>query len=255
MSSAAQDSAITQDDHGATRGCLHPLVREFLDVRHADCMELMATFPDKHFNLAIVDPPYGINAAADKRGGKQHGAAAAPSKSYGAKTWDAAIPPMEYFDELRRVSHEQIIWGGNYFPLPPSRCWIVWDKLNGDNGYADCELAWASFDKAVRKFEFRWAGMLQGNMSEKEQRIHPTQKPVKLYNWLLANYAKPGDRILDTHLGSGSRAIACHYARLHLTACEIDEDYFREACARITRETAQDTFDFPNKVIPQPPEI
>ena len=206
-----------------------------------DCMALMRRYPDKHFDLAIVDPPYGINAAADKRGGKQHGAAAAPSKSYGAKTWDVAIPPMEYFAELGRVSRHQIIWGGNYFPLAPSRCWVVWDKLNGDNGYADCELAWASFDKAVRKFEFRWAGMLQGNMAEKEDRIHPTQKPVALYRWLLANYATPGQRILDTHLGSGSHAIACHYAGMHLTACEIDADYFAAAQERIARETRQTT--------------
>ena len=212
-----------------------------LEITCEDCMDLMRRYPDKHFDLAIVDPPYGINAAADKRGGKQHGAAAAPSKSYGAKTWDVAIPPTEYFAELRRVSRHQIIWGGNYFPLAPSRCWVVWDKLNGDNGYADCELAWASFDKAVRKFEFRWAGMLQGNMAEKEERIHPTQKPVALYRWLLEKYAVPGQRILDTHLGSGSIAIAAHYFGAHLTACEIDADYYAAAMARIKRETAQQT--------------
>ena len=218
-----------------------------LDLRCCDCMDLMRECADKAFDLAIVDPPYGINAAADKRGGKQHGAAAAPSKSYGAKTWDAAIPPPEYFQELRRVSCHQIIWGGNYFPLPPSRCWVVWDKLNGDNGYADCELAWGSFDKAVRKFVFRWAGMLQGNMAEKEVRIHPTQKPVALYRWILENYAKPGDRILDTHLGSGSIAIACHYAGHALTACEIDRDYYEAALQRIKRENAQMTLiDTPN---------
>lgn len=220
---------------------------EWLDLRRMDNMELMAQYPDKHFDLAIVDPPYGIGADDDKRGGKQHGNAAAPSKSYGAKQWDHSAPRVEYFAELRRVSRNQIVWGANHFidqmPLA-SPCWIVWDKQNGDNGYADCELAWASFDRAVRKFEFRWAGMLQGDMANKEHRIHPTQKPVALYRWLLANYAKPGQRLLDTHLGSGSIAIACHYARLHLTACELDEDYFAASIARIKRETAQESFDF-----------
>ena len=210
-----------------------------IELLNIDCMEYMKTLPDKAFDLAIVDPPYGINAAADKRGGKQHGAAAAPSKSYGAKTWDAAIPPPKYFQEVKRVSRHQIIWGGNYFPLPPSRCWVVWDKLNGDNGYADCELAWGSFDKAVRKFVFRWAGMLQGNMAEKEVRIHPTQKPVALYRWILENYAKPGQRILDTHLGSGSSAIAAHYFGCDFVGTEIDVDYFNAAKERFDRETRQ----------------
>jgi len=217
---------------------------EWLDLRRMDNMELMAQFPDKHFDLAIVDPPYGINAASDKRGGKQHGAAAAPSKSYGEKAWDSEIPSAEYFDEIRRVSRHQIIWGGNYFSLTPSRCWVVWDKLNGDNGYADCELAWASFDKAVRKFEFRWAGMLQGDMANKENRIHPTQKPVALYRWLLANYAKPGQKILDTHLGSMSSVIACIEAGFHITGCELDEDYFNAGIARVKKHLEQQTFPF-----------
>lgn len=222
-----------------------PMTTDTLTLTCEDCMDLMARYADKHFDLAIVDPPYGIGASEDKRGGKQHGKAAAPSKSYGAKKWDDSAPQPEYFEQLRRVSRNQIVWGANHFidRMPwASPCWIVWDKLNGDNGYADCELAWASFETSVRKFEFRWAGMLQGNMAEKEQRIHPTQKPVALYRWLLDRYAKPGQRILDTHLGSGSHAIAAHYAGVHLTACEIDPDYFREASARITRETAQLAF-------------
>lgn len=232
MSSAAQDSAITQDDHGAARGCLHPLVREFLDVRHADCMELMATFPDKHFDLAICDPPYGINAS--------HMGSRFSRYSKDSQRWDTEVPRPEYFAELRRVSRNQIIWGGNYFDLPPTRCFLIWDKQQPAGvSFADSEFAWTSFDASAKTFRRR-------PQNADEQRIHPTQKPVDLYNWLLANYAKPGDRILDTHLGSGSHAIACHYARLHLTACEIDADYFREACARIIRETAQDTFDFPN---------
>ena len=212
-----------------------------LEATCEDCMALMARYPDKHFDLAIVDPPYGIGAAENKGAGKQYGTAAAPKTIYGAKSWDDSIPPPEYFTELRRVSRHQIIWGGNYFPLPPTSCWVVWDKLNEATQFADCELAWCSFKTAVRKFSFRWNGMLQGNMAEKEKRIHPTQKPVALYRWLLENYAKPGQRILDTHLGSGSHAIAAHYFGAHLTACEIDTDYYAAAMARIKRETAQTT--------------
>ena len=135
----------------------------------------------------------------------------------------------------------QIIWGSNYFAehLSNSPCWIVWDKDNSGN-FADCELAYTSFKTAVRKFEFRWNGMLQGDMANKEHRIHPTQKPVKLYEWLLANYAKPGQRILDTHLGSGSSAIACNNLGYELVGCELDPDYYAAACKRIHQATAQE---------------
>lgn len=209
------------------------------NILNMDCMELMAEFPDNHFDLAIVDPPYGIDAANDKRGGRQHGAAAAPSKSYGAKDWDKSAPDESYFNELKRVSKNQIVWGANHFLGWCSPCWIVWDKMTGSNGYADCELAWTSFSTAVRQFRFQWAGMLQGDMKNKEERIHPTQKPVALYKWLLQNYAKPGQKILDTHMGSGSIAIACHYFGAHLTACELDQDYYEAACERIEKETSQ----------------
>ncbi len=201
----------------------------------------MREFPDGHFDLAIVDPPYGIG----EDGAKNHsrGGLCAPTL-YAAKSWDRSPPPVEYFLELRRVSRHQIVWGANHFidriPIA-SPCWIVWDKLNGENDFADCELAWSNFPTAVRRLAFRWAGMLQGNMAEKETRIHPTQKPVALYRWLLERYAKPGQRILDTHLGSGSHAIACHYFGAHLTASEIDRDYFNSALERIERETAQQT--------------
>lgn len=206
-----------------------------LELTCEDCMDLMQRYPDKHFDLAIVDPPYGIG----EDGKSNHSRSKlAKAKEYTPKSWDKSPPPLEYFAELRRVSRDQIIWGGNYFPLPPTPCWVVWDKLNGENDFADCELAWASFKTAVRKFSFRWAGMLQGNMAEKEERIHPTQKPVALYRWLLENYAEHGKRILDTHLGSGSHAIAAHYFGAHLTACEIDPDYFAAALDRIKRETA-----------------
>ena len=141
-----------------------------------------------------------------------------------------------------RVSKNQVIWGANHFisKIPfDSSCWIVWDKDNGKTDFADCELAYTSFKTAVRKFKYKWQGMLQENMKNKEVRIHPTQKPVALYKWLLRNYAKKGDKILDSHMGSGSIAIACHYMGFNLTACELDPDYYKAACERIDRETAQ----------------
>lgn len=223
-------------------------ISPYLDLRLGDCVELMREFPDGHFDLAIVDPPYGIDAANYKRGGIKHGKAAAPSKSYGAKDWDLKAPDNAYFNELLRVSKNQIIWGANHFLGWCSPAWVVWDKMTGGNGYADCELAWSSFKSAVRQFRFQWAGMLQGDMANKEKRIHPTQKPVALYKWLLSNYAKPGQKILDTHLGSGSHAIACHYAGVYLTACEIDNDYFTASLERIEAETRQASL-FPTDII------
>lgn len=162
----------------------------------------------------------------------------AVSKSYHSFDDDES-PSPEYFSELFRVSKNQIIWGANHFisKLPSdtidSSCWIVWDKDNGKNDFADSELAWTSFNSAVRNFRFRWQGMLQEDMKNKEFRIHPTQKPVKLYEWLLSNYAKQGDKILDTHLGSGSIAIACDKMGFELTACEIDEEYYNGAVKRL----------------------
>jgi site-specific DNA-methyltransferase (adenine-specific) len=213
-----------------------------IDLYHIDCMEYMATQPDGAFDLAICDPPYGIGEANDKRADTQYGNAAAPSKRYGKKQWDKASEAPEYFAELRRVSKNQIIWGANHYidkMALPSACWIVWDKQTGSNGYADGELAWTSFKSALRIFRFRWAGMLQADMKNKELRIHPTQKPMRLYQWLLTNYAKPGQRILDTHLGSGSSAIAAHYFGVDFVGCEIDTDYFEAAKARIDQETRQ----------------
>jgi site-specific DNA-methyltransferase (adenine-specific) len=196
------------------------------EVYNIDCIKFMQQFPDKHFELAIVDPPYGIG----EDGAKNHSRVGlAKPKLYQAKNWDKQSPDLEYFKELMRVSKNQIIWGANHFisKMPfDSSCWIVWDKVNGDNDFADCELAWSSFKKAVRKYEFRWAGMLQGDMQNKENRIHPTQKPVKLYRWLLQNYAKEGDKILDTHLGSGSSRIACDMEGFDFYGCELDQDYF-----------------------------
>ena len=218
------------------------LSSEFLDVRNVDCMEMMRGFADKSFDLAIVDPPYGIGESGRTNASRSKLATAKAYKSFAGD--DSEPPPPEYFTELRRVSRNQIIWGANHFiegiPIN-SPCWVVWDKLNGESDFADCELAWTSFKTSVRRFSFRWAGMLQGDMSNKETRIHPTQKPVALYKWLLSKYAQEGQKILDTHMGSGSIAIACHYARCHLVASELDSDYYKAACARIERETAQTT--------------
>lgn len=202
-------------------------------------MELMARYPDKYFDLAIVDPPYGIG---EDGGDKKRGTKGIKTPIYTKKYWDTTTASKKYFKELKRISKNQIVWGANHFienlMATNSSCWIVWDKDNtGD--FADCELAWTSFKTAVRKFEFRWNGMLQGDMKNKEIRIHPTQKPVALYKWLLDKYAKQGDKILDTHLGSGSIAIACHDYGFDLTACELDKEYFDKAMQRINNHTAQ----------------
>ena len=156
------------------------------------------------------------------------------------KTWDDGIPSKQYFDELKRVSENQIIWGGNYFLdyLSNTRCMLVWDKMNGTNRISDCELAWTSFDSSVRRFQ--WHHFTNaGRSALKVKRIHPTQKPISLYTWILQNYAKEGDTILDTHLGSGSIAIACHDMGFDLTAYEIDEEYFAAASNRLKQHQRQ----------------
>jgi site-specific DNA-methyltransferase (adenine-specific) len=214
-----------------------------IEIYNQDCMEAMAKMPDKAFDLAIVDPPYGINYAeiAGKQSGKQYGSAAAPKSVYAVKNWDKVIPPPMYYDELFRISKEQVIWGANYMVehLIPKKGWIFWDKDNGSNGFSDGELAYTSFDKRLRMFKYTWNGMIQQNMKHKEIRNHPTQKPVALYKWLLNNYAKEGDRILDTHLGSGSIAIACYDMGFDLVGYEIDKDYFDKAKQRIDNHMKQ----------------
>ena len=214
-----------------------------IKLHNADCLDAMRLMEDDSFELAIVDPPYGIGAVSEKfmRTGTQTGKSKAISGNYKSSNWDNTTPKGEYFQELQRVSKNQIIWGGNYFVehLTNSSCWIVWDKKNGTNRYADCELAWGSFKKSVRKFSYTWHGMIQENMKNKEHRIHPTQKPVALYTWLLERYAKPNDRILDTHLGSGSIAIACHNLGYDLTGYELDKDYYVAACKRLKQHQKQ----------------
>lgn len=209
-------------------------------LHNIDCMEYMKSLPDNHFDLAIVDPPYGI----DMDGGKIGVDGTAKAKQYDKKGWDKFAPPKEYFIELKRISKNQIIWGANHFvsdiPNASSPCWIVWDKEKVGGFFADSELAYTSFKTAVRNFKFQWHGMIQGDMKNKEVRIHPTQKPVKLYEWLLTNYAKQGDKILDTHLGSGSHAIACNNLGFELVGCELDKDYFKESIKRIKAESSQE---------------
>ena len=209
-----------------------------ISIYNEDCLQALKAMADKQFDLAIVDPPYGIGM--DKTHFKTKSSNAKPTE-YGKKDWDNAIPSKEYFNELLRVSKNQIIWGGNYFVenLTNSSCWVVWDKDNGDSIHADCELAWTSYNTGVRKVKYLWHGMRQQNMKNKEKRIHPTQKPIALYKWLLSEFAKDGDKILDTHLGSGSIAIACWDMGYDLTAYEVDQEYYDNACKRLETHKAQ----------------
>lgn len=210
-----------------------------INMMHCDCMEYMATLPDKAFELAIVDPPYGIelegkNVIKNKSD---------PYKVFETK-WDSYRPGKDYFDELARVSKNQIIWGGNYFldELGFCKAPIIWDKLNGESLYADGEMAWTSagLPRNLKIFRHQWCGAFKD--SERGAiKIHPTQKPVALYKWLLSRYAKPGDRILDTHGGSGSICIACHDLGYDLTWMELYEDYYNAACKRYKDYAAQAT--------------
>lgn len=234
-----------------------------------DCMEAMREFPDKFFDLAVVDPPYGINITGRhksgtlvggggrpfggmrrlragppaNRGGDGHGRSKklkVPSAFYHAFD-DSSPPDAKYFRELERVSKRRIIWGGNYFDgLGPTSCWIVWDKKRRGMDQADCELAWTDLPGQPRIFDWRWNGMLQEDMSNKETRIHPTQKPVALYAWIFSRWAKAGDKILDTHLGSGSSRIAAYNAGLDFWGYEIDRVYFDAQEERFTKHSAQE---------------
>lgn len=196
-----------------------------ITLHNADCMDIMRDIPDKAFDLAIVDPPYGIDINPNMGLGKGQ------RKRHKSIDWDKQTPPPEYFDELFRVSNNQIIWGGNYFNLPPCKHFIFWDKMMPKGlSFSDGEMAWTSFNRAIRKFS--WANTYDG-------KIHPTQKPVALYKWLLTNYAKLGDKILDTHLGSGSICIACHDLGFEMTGIELDKDYYEAAKKRIIAHLMQ----------------
>ena len=211
-----------------------------IELLQGDCMEYMKTLKDNEFDLAIVDPPYGIGESGKTNKSRGKLAVAKDYKPFAGG--DIKAPDLQYFTELKRVSKNQIIWGANHFCSifgGSSSCWIVWDKDNGASDFADCELAYTSFKTAVRKFKYTWAGMLQQDMKNKEHRIHPTQKPQALYRWLMESYAEKGQRILDTHLGSGSSAIAAHYYGCDFVGIELDEDYYKAAKERFDRETAQ----------------
>ena len=198
-------------------------VTDKITITNEDNMEIMARYPDNYFELAIVDPPYGIGIETSGTHFKKNK----------AKGWDNQTPNKDYFKELFRVSKNQIIWGGNYFfdELGNTKTFLIWDKkIAEEMSFAMCELAWTSFKNGAKIFK---------QTATQIERIHPTQKPVELYKWLLDKYAKQGDKILDTHLGSGSIAIACHDYGFDLTACELDKEYFDKAIERITNHTSQ----------------
>jgi len=190
-----------------------------------DCNEAMKTMPNNFVDLALVDPPYGIGMDGGKR----------EYNEYEKKNWDTTVPDDDYFDELFRVSKHQIIWGGNYYKLDGSKCFIVWDKTLHGNTFADCEMAWASFDKVARIYKLNICHIEKNYV----KRIHPTQKPIKLYQWCLINYGQAGWKILDTHVGSGSSLIACEREGFDYVGFEIDPDYYKAAKERIERERMQ----------------
>jgi len=215
----------------------------FLSLFHADCMEIMKQYPDKYFDLAIVDPPYGIGYDGAKQTSGSHGG----RKAHEFKGWDSEIPSEEYFKELFRVSKNQIIWGANYFTkyLPSSMGWLVWRKDRGNFSSSDAELAFTSFNVALREYTKNPLVLAREGGT-----FHPTQKPICLYDWILKKHATEGMKILDTHLGSGSIAIAIEKANrldrmnLHLTACEIDKEYIDKAIKRISESIKQGTLSF-----------
>ena len=201
-------------------------------VYNCDCMDLLKQTPDNYYELSIVDPPYGINVTKMTLGnGKK-------KINRGNSDWDSKTPDLKYFKELRRVSKNQVIWGANYMTenLPPSMGWIYWDKGTGLNDFSDGELAYTSFNRALRSYKVGWVG---ANAKDKDGRFHPTQKPVKLYEWILINYAKEGDKIVDTYRGSASLDIACHNLNFDLVTCEIDTDYFNDGNKRLKQHQNQ----------------
>jgi site-specific DNA-methyltransferase (adenine-specific) len=204
-------------------------VTEKIRLYNCDNMEFMKQIPDNYYDLAIVDPPYGIGAE-NHAGKKENG-----WKQWDKKNWDNQIPNKKYFEELFRVSKNQIVWGGNYMTefLKPSMGWVIWDKGQRDFSLADGEMAWTSFNKAMRIWEYARAKTISNN------KIHPTQKPVALYKWILEKYAKQGDKILDTHLGSMSIAIACHDYGFELDGCELDLEYYEKGIQRIKSHILQ----------------
>ena len=211
-------------------------------VYNMDCIEGMKHYPDKYFDLAIVDPPYGIGFSDYERGGMGQKVKERYTKNE-KKKWDNTVPLVEYFTELFRVSKNQIIWGGNYFDLPPTQCFIFWYKQNPVPNFADGEMAWTSFRKPAMCLDYRYYGNLQGNTSA-GAKIHPTQKPIELYNWVLEKFAEKGNRILDTHLGSGSSRISAYQNGFEFVSFEIDEDYCKSSDKRFKDAISQQRLSF-----------
>ena len=211
-----------------------------ITATNEDNMILMARYPDDYFDLAIVDPPYGIdvNMNAGLRKGEK--------KRYKAKDWDKGIPTPEYFKQLKRVSKNQIIWGCNYFDgFLWSSGRISWFKnVGAENDYSDCELAMSSFNNKVTYVKVDWSGFIMPSNERGKKRIHPTQKPISLYEWILMKYAKEGDKIVDTHRGSASLDIACHNLGFDLVTCEIDTDYFNDGNKRLKQHQNQQVIKF-----------
>ena len=205
-----------------------------INITNEDNMQLMSRYEDNHFDLAIVDPPYGIDLANMNMGagtGKKH--TKIENRKWKSKDWDKETPTQEYFKELFRVSKNQIIWGGNYFDLPPCGKFILWDKqIPKGLSFSDCEYAWTSFKGANKIFRY-------SAYKNKGEKFHPTQKPPILYDYCLMNFAKEGDKILDTHLGSGSIALACHNLNYDLTACELDKEYYEASLKRLNQHQSQ----------------
>ena len=209
-----------------------------IELTNEDNMQLMARYPDNYFDLCICDPPYGIHAdVKNNTDKKQSKKSASKSKKYGDQSWDSCIPTEEYFAELKRVCKKQIIWGANFFNLQGGM--LYWHKRVTMPTYSQGELAWLSWLTKVDFVDIAWHGMIQYDMKNKETRIHPTQKPVALYKWILDKYAKEGDKILDTHLGSMSIAIACHDYGFELTGCELDKEYYDKGIQRVKNHISQ----------------
>ncbi len=208
-------------------------------IIQGDCLEIMKGMADKSVDLVLTDPPYGIDVlkATYQNKKTKPGNALAHKTNYEDASWDKTTPSKELFNEIFRVSKKQIIFGGNYFNLPPSPCWLVWDKENGDNDFADCELVWTSFNSAVRKIKYRWAGMLQGDMKNKEIRQHPTQKPVPVMRWILEKYSEPNQTILDPFAGSGTTCVAAKMEGRNYIGIEISEKYCKIAEQRVASTT------------------
>jgi len=212
---------------------------EGINLIHGDSLQALKGYSDNHFDWAIVDPPYGISLTKSPRLNKD--------KGWSDGGWDDSIPTAKYFNEIIRVSKNQIIWGWNYFTdyLPPCRGVICWDKMNHTENFSDVEIAYCSIDSVAKKFTYMWDGNRYGfpskiqGVGKKSIRIHPAQKPIDLYRWILKNYTSEGDLILDTHLGSGSIALACHYMKRNLIGYEIDKEYYDAACKRFKEQTMQ----------------